>query len=410
MTRIEESLVFRLYRRGKVWLNYLLDRVIDLCDLFLMDVYRLPWSTAQNTARRIARCVGDIACLLRSFPRLSAYRLEGPQFTIVFVGTDQGLLEIGHLFFPEEEIQPQEIGRIALWRLSRRARQLLSEGRADLVICELSRIHPRRPQAPISFTVPVWVQQSLTIPEPLKSLISGKRYATERHRLNKARHTGFGYTFSQSRTDFDHFHYHMYLPYVTTRHDGRALTARYEHQWRRWFVKGGVVLVTQYDKPVAGVLCYIVGDTCFDIERGVLEADPKLFRQGIETMITWYAIDWAHQHGAKTYNMGGSRGWRSSGSFNSKRRWGARVVRRRRIYRTWTFLGQELCSALQGQLDELGFISEIDGRFYGVMLSSVPASAAEIDVDRELSAARDQGLDGLVVISANCKPVIHEYA
>ena len=408
MTRIEESFLFKLYKRGKVWFNYLLDRVIDLCDLLLMDVYRLPWPNVQNAARRIARCVGDIAWLLRAFPRLSAYRLEGPQFSIVFVGTDRGLLEIGPLLFPEEEIHPQEMGRIPLWQLSCRARQLLSGGQADLVICELSRIHPRRPQAPISFTVPVWVQQSLPIPDPLKSLISGKRFATERHRLNKARRTGFSYRFSQAKADFDHFHYHMYLPYVTTRHGDRALTARYEDQWRRWFVNGGLVLVTQYDEPVAGVLCYIVGDTCFDIERGVLDVAPELFRQGIETMVTWYAIDWAHQQGAKTYDMGGSRGWRSSGSFNSKRRWGARVARRKRIYGTWTFLGRAFPSALQSHLNKLGFISEIDGRFYGVMLSSLPDSTAEIDVERELSAAKDQGLDGLVVISDNCKPVTHE--
>jgi hypothetical protein len=398
-------MIRELCRRVKVWFNYCLDRIIDLCDLVLMDAYRLPWSAGQGMARHIARYVGDFSWLLRTFPRLPAYKLIGANWTIIFVGGDQGLLEIRHLLFPEE-VTEQELGRIALWRLSTQTKQWLVEGN-DLVVCELGCIHPALPKAPITFAVPTWIQQTLTIPDPPEALISGKGFATERHRLNKAQRAGFSFRFSQSKADFGYFHHHMYLPYVKARHGYLALVAPHQDQWQRWFVRGGLVLVTQHDKPIAGVLCYMANDTCFDVERGVFEADPQLFKQGIDTVITWYAINWARDQRAKIYDMGGTHAWRSNGSFNTKRRWGARVVKRKRIHGTWTFLAQNLSPSLQTRLNELGFISEVDGQFYGILLSIDPTSIAETDVDEKSSAMRRQGLDGLVVISANSKPIIY---
>jgi hypothetical protein len=404
MTHIKATL-YQLYRRAKLWLNYCLDRVIDLCDLVLMDAYQLPWSTAQSVAKQMARCVGDISWLLRAFPRLPAYRLIGTDWTIIFVGTEPSLKEIRAVFF--EEARQQELGRIALWKLSAQSQQWLAEG-TDLVVCELSRIHPNRPQAPVTFTVPTWIQQVLAIPEPLESLIAGKKFATERHRLNKAQRVGFNYRFSQCKADFDYFHYHMYLPYVKVRHGDLAAVAPYQHQWRRWFARGGLVLVTQHDEALAGVLCYKPNDTCFDVERGVLAANPRLFKQGIETMITWYAINWACDQGAQIYDMGGAHAWHSNGAFNTKRRWGAHVMRRRRIYGTWTFLARNGSSSLLDHMNEVGFISEIDGKFYEVLLCTDATPVTETDLDEELLAVKTRGLDGLVVVSPNSKPAIYE--
>jgi len=406
MTGCEMNILHRLSRSVKVWFNYRLDRIIDVSELFLGDAYRFPWPSAQGTAKRVARFIGDVAWLLRDFPRLSATRVVRTDWTIVFVGGDIGLREICHLLL-EDNVERQELGRIPLWNLSERTQQWLSQG-VDLVVCELSRIHPRPLSGTLAFAVPTLTQQALTIPEPLESLISGKKFATERHRLNKARRAGFSYRFSRSKADFDHFYYRMHLPYVKARHGRLALVSRYEDQWKRWFVRGGVVLVTQQDEPVAGVLCYVANDTCFDIARGVLDADPQLLKQGIETMITWYAMNWARDQGAKIYDMGPlPYSYRADGAFNSKRRWGAQVVRPRRIYGVWTFLAQDLSASLRDHLNRVGFISEIEGKFYGVLLSSDADSMAKNDLGPDLRAVENLGLDGLVEISANTKPKTH---
>lgn len=400
-------MVYKLYRWGKVRINHLLDRVIDLCNLVLIHAYRFPWPAAQNIAQGIARYVGDVSWLLRDFPRLSAYKLVGEDWTIVFVGGDIGLREICHLFF-EEEVDRQELGRIALWKLSAQTQQWLAEA-VDLVVCELSRIHPRPPRAALTFAIPIWIQQILTIPESLESLISGKKFATERHRLNKAKRDGFSCRFSQSEADFHDFYYHMYWPYVRARHGDLALIPPYQGHWR-WIDRGGgLVLVTQHNKPVAGALCYVANDTCFDIDRGVWEADSQLLKQGIETIITWYAINWARDQGAKIYDMGAlPHAWRSDGAFKAKRRWGARVVRRKRIYGVWTFLARNLSRSPQDYLNKLGLITEVDGKFCSVLINSDTALIEGTDIHNELLAAKEEGLSGLAIVSPNAVEVIYD--
>ena len=278
------NLPLRLSRPIKVWFNDLLGRIIGLCDMILMDVYRLPYLTTPRVAHRMARWVGDVSWLLRDFPRLSAYKLAGVNWTIVFVGGQQGLLEICHLFFPGETLVPQEIGRIALWSLAKQTQQWVAEG-VDLVVCELSPCCPYQPKAAMTFTVPTWIQQVLDISGSRQELLAGGKRRNVRKRLYQAQKAGFGFRFTQSKTDFDYFYDHMYVPFVRSRHGDLALVTPYQDQWRRWFSRGGLILVTQNDQPVAGTLCYVRNGTCFLIESGVLEANPQLVQQNVNTFV-----------------------------------------------------------------------------------------------------------------------------
>lgn len=399
--------MFVFYKKGKVWLNTLLDRVVDLANMILMDVYPVPRLVSRRMAYRLARGAGDASLFLRDFPRLSAYKLSGKNWTLIFAGSKEGVREIQRLFFPEEDVAPQEIGRVALWRLQAQTEKWLGE--TDLVICELSRLQPWRPKAAITFTVPVWVQQVVDLVEPVKAIITGDKRAHLRHQINRLQRAGFTYCFSQSLKDFDHFYYHMYLPFVKNRHEDLALVAPYEDQKQRWFNKGGLVLITQHDKVLAGNLCYLTNGACFAIESGVLEADPHLFQQGINTFLLWSVALWGHSQGAQVFDMGGSHGWHSHGSFSFKRRWGARVVRRRRIYATWTFLAQNLSPALQAHLNKVGFISEIEDKFYMIWLEDVSTSPApaELQPDRT-ETAQELGLAGWALVSPNREIVTYK--
>ena len=81
-----------------------------------------------------------------------------------------------------------------------------------------------------------------------------------------------------------------------------------------------------------------------------------------------------------------------------------------KIYSIWTFLAQDLPPSLRDHMNRLGFISEIDGRFYGVVLGSTTDSVTETEVSQELLAVEKQGLDGLVIVSAKAKPMVLDLA
>lgn len=393
--------MLKLYYKAKNWLDYLLDRVIDIADMFLMDAYQPPRLISRERMHRIARTVGDLSWLVRSFPRLPVYRLSGSRWTLIFIGEERDLAEIRHALFLEEEPVTELIARIPLWKISQWVQQQLNQGAADLVICELSRLYPKQLMFPLTFVVPSWVNQQVHIPDPPDLLIAGKKYSTERNRLNKAKRLGFDYQFSQLQRDFDCFHYEMYVPYSQNRHRDLAIVGQYQDQQKRWFSRGGLVLITQETKPVAGVMCYLTNSTCFDVSRGVLHADQELFRLGIDTIITWSIINWAHQQGAKVYNIGGARPRCTDGAFSSKRHWSAKVTQRKKIYPHWLFLAQDLSPALHEYLNRLELITEIENNFYQVLLLNPGENFSQTEIEEKVGVAQEQGLAGIALVSPN---------
>jgi hypothetical protein len=388
-----------IYQSGKVWLNYRLDRLIDACDAVMADVQRIRWPALQIIVRELAHFVGDLAWLLRDFPRLDARQLTGRNWRIIFVGSSQGAIQIRQLFFSSEEVQQEELGRVALWALPSQTRRWLSGG-AALVVCELSGLYPWRLRAAFTFTIPPWIRQILPLSKPLETLLAGRQLKHIRRRVNWSKKAGFSYRFTGDKADFDHFYYRMYAPYITHRHGSLASVSAYQHQWQ-WFAKGGLILVTRHGEPVAGTLVTLTRNRCCAVEGGVLDADRTLFQQGINTIIDWSALHWGHSQGATIFDMGGSCAWRSNGPFDYKQSWGAQVTRLNAIHSHWTFLIQDLSPALRDHINRQGFIMERNGRFYEALLQDRSSALDGNAGPAALREAQQAGLSGIAVVSPN---------
>lgn len=366
--------------------------------MLLKDTSHVRWAPARVAARITSQHAGDLIWLANHFPNLSVRKLTGRDWTVVFAGSDASLPELRHLLFADQQPVQEELKPVTLWDLAHHTRRWLS-GEAHLVVCELSRIHPWRLRDSLTFTVPTWVCQTLSISEPPDRVLSGRQLHATRHRINRARRNGFGYTFSHSPSDFDYFYHRMYEPYVTDRHKERALITPYPMLKRRAFDKGGLLFVTYQGKPVAGNLCYVAGDTCYSIEGGVLDSDPQLHQLGISALIDWYTLLWGYEQGAREFNMGGSHAWCSNGSFQNKQRWRAQVTRRTGVYGTWHFLAKRIPPSLQAHLNRVQFIGEHRGQHYRVLIDHESPGAEAHGLNWLLSEAKEQGLAGIQVVS-----------
>ncbi len=395
-------LLGRILKKAKQPLNPLIDGIADL-SCAVLRLYEMPRAIPAEMVRSAAFSMGDFSCLLRDFPFLRAWKLTSAEWTVVFVGTGQYLRTIHSLFF-DENLEPQVLGDVELWKLAAQTDQWLSEG-ADLVICELSRLHPLKHPAPIRFSVPIWVDFVLGLPEPLERLLAGNEVRKIRGRVNKVRKTGFSWRFSRSRDDFELFYHRMYLPFVKARHGDRAMVTPDRFQWDPWFTsgRGGLILVTRGGQQVAGKICHIANGVCYDLEMGILDGDPGLLQQGINAFITWSSIEWGYRQGARHFNMGGAHGWRSNHGFQWKAQWGARIVRQQQPCRRWTFLARELSTALQDRLNRIGFVGERNGAFYGIRVESQNDRHAAADIGQELADAKRKGLAGLMRITPGAK-------
>lgn len=385
-----------LYQRFKVRFNWFLDRILDFCDLTLMEVYQPP-KPFRRMAPSFVRWVGDVSLFLRDFPRLPVSEYITKDCRIIFVGGQDNRSEVCKTLLGGQA-ERRDLGRVALWNLPRQSQVWLDSG-VELVVCELSQLCPWQPKGVITFSVPVWIKMTLQMPEVLTDLLCGNQRKRVRQRIHKGLEAGFEYHFSREKSDFDVFHYQMYQPFIKARYGEGAAISTYEHQWKRWFEPGGLLVVTQEGKAIAGALCYCADSICYSIEGGVLEGDPVLLKQEINSMIDWYAMTWAHQRGLRQFDMGGTRSRRSDGVYLYKRQWGAQVRRRKKIYPVWTFATRKLTEDLRERLNKIGYISEVGDQFYGVYIQAEDEMIDEKALTGLRDAWKHEPLAGILVVS-----------
>lgn len=361
--------MFSFLKKIKVWINFWLDRIIEECDQSMMGTGNFSVNWGRSFCNDVLRLIGDFCILLRSFPRTSAYRFQGDRWSIVYIGSKEYLVEISPLFFENETIQPELIDRVALWEIKKKASDFLKEN-TDLVICELCRILHFNFSSKIAFTYPDWVNQQVDIPEKLEDFLAGPIRNRRRNEINKANRFSVGWHYTQAEEDYKFFHYKMYLPFISTRHKERALLSNYTDQYKHWLKKGGLIMVTENGEPIAGLICVKSGNVIYAIEAGIMLEKLEEARYSIFTFLIWAGIQWAHHKKVAVFDLGGCRSLLSDRSFQSKKRWGGKIIRRPKTFLNYTCLAENLSQDLREHINKLGFITEIKEDFYCVYLTS----------------------------------------
>jgi len=260
------------------------------------------------------------------------------------------------------------------------------------VVCELSQICPWRPTALYSFSGTDTVVQVVDLPDSLDNLLIGRRIEGNRRWIRKAERQGLSYRFTQSLSDLEFFHNQMYLPFITKRHAEMANLSSFEDH-KRWLKHGGLILVSQNDKLIGGSLVTQSGEVCHFIEYGILNCDLDLIKNGAVSLVVWCSIQWAKAQGAMQFDLGGSRPWCSNGTFQYKSKWGAHVEGHVLNSRpNWIFSSNRLPDSLRERINQIGIISELNGRFYCVYF---PAGGEEFMDDRIQDAIKN-GLNGIL--------------
>lgn len=358
----------------------------------------------QALVRSVARWFAAFFWLIRDLPKNTAYKATGANWTIVFMGTEMERIEVEHLFFRDEEVEWQNVGRIALWQLASRAKAWRSEG-VDLVICESSRFFPFPAQDTLNFSVPVAIDHMVYLPENAEKVLEGKSKKSKRKRINAATRKGFSYRFSQSSEDYQHFYKEMYLPTVTRRHGDRAIVADQDGWLEDLFRQGGVLLVTEHDQPVAGVVVYRINDTGYSVEGGLLGSDGRLLKLGVNVLLDWYTIVWALEHGASKCDLATSRACLSDGIFYYKSSWGSQITSFGNSHVAWHLYASQLSPALRDHINQIGFITEVKGGHYLVLVEQEDSLTNEM-VEQSLTQAKKHRLDGLLIVNSHTKRLI----
>ncbi len=398
-------LLTQVYHAGKVGLNYLIDRNIELNNLILMDYYTRISPQRWRGLKWLAKSSGNYTSLIKDMPRLPAMRLAGKDWSLIYVGQGQSLMMIEPLFFPDK-VSIENLGRISLWNLPAMVKQWSDAG-AGLIVQETSQIYQTQVNGRLSFRIPSWVQQVMPLPDSMEAIQNRSgEYRDFRRVIKKFITANFSYSFSTSEADFYHFYHNLYLPFIASRHGKYALVTPYADMLR-WFQRGGLILVqgNHRAKRLAGIVTYLAGETAYAIESGFTN-DYELWQMGINDYLFWSILDWAVSQGAKQADFGGSFPVRTHGVFTHKRRWGAKVVQRKRIIPYLTCIEGHISPGLEEYINQMGLITEIHGKHYGVLLGKHRPEPTQQEVMELVRTAGRDGLAGIALYRKNSAPEI----
>ncbi|MEJ2556289.1 MAG: GNAT family N-acetyltransferase [Anaerolineae bacterium] len=320
--------------------------------------------------------------LVMTMLRVNVKRLGGSDWSVIYIGEEFSLEELRHVLFPSPA-SVDHLGRIFLWRVPGLVRQFVNDG--EFVVCELNRLVPWRPRAGYVFTATPWVRQILDIARPLDDILAGMNQNMRRN-IRKLEKAGFSYRFTREPADLDLFYHQMYVPYITSRHEARAIVAKY-YEIEYTLDKGGLIMVEYQGQPVSGMGCKVLGDACRADVLGVHKDRFDLANKGAIASVFWFMLDWAQGKGLRSFDLGGSRARLADGVFNFKRQWGTQLSAPLTMHTAWTFVAERIPADLCRFINAQGFLGQLDGQWRVAMFETpeVQLSNEEIEHARQMA-------------------------
>ncbi len=337
------------------------------------------------------RCLG---LLVANSLVVKLYCLRGPDWSVIYVGEGDSLNELRHALFPEPASMIA-LARLPLWRAPRIVRRFLDEG--FLVISELNRLIPWRPEANYVFASPPVVRQVLDTTQPPDALYAGLKKELRRH-LRRMKDQGFTYEVSHRSEDFDLFYYQMYLPFIQQRYKEQTTITSHSLA-RRYFDHGELVFVRQDGQRIGGTLVLDTRDKYVAMLSGFCPEYVDQARQGALLAMYWFDICRAWELGRQQVDWGGSHARTRNGVFKFKQQWGTRLLMVKGLHVKRFFAADRILPDLCRHLNHQGFLTERKGSFWQVVIETEQVRAIETENHCPEQEAGTKGIAGLMVFS-----------
>ena len=335
----------------------------------------------------------DLGWFLMTLGRVNVKAFIGKEWRVIFIQEDytHSEEELPHMLFPERP-HVSLIDRTFIWKIPRMLPRLMRE--SDLVLCDINRVVRWKPKdAKHIFNVPPWILMELEIDKSLDAIMAGMT-GKRRWELRKLEKAGFTYEFSRNPSDLELFYFDMYVPYIRSRFNERAIIGTFESK-QSMFVDGGLVMVKYQGQSVAGLLGHVTGDTFNIGSIGVHRDHFDLVKKGAILALNWFAVQWARDEGLRYVNIGMTRARVFDGVFEAKRHWGVRVRRHTLDHTKWMFLVNTIGPQFGNYLNEAGFIAEEKGSYHCVVMKNEVFGPSDEELERVAKIVKQAGLSGV---------------
>lgn len=218
-----------------------------------------------------------------------------------------------------------------------------------------------------------------------------------RYEFRLTRKYGYTYRISHGAADFEHFYHEMYLPTMNDRH-GQFVSAMSKVEAEIYFKYGFLFLIEREGRWVAASLCYPQQKMLSFILLGVLNADRQLLKEGVIGALNVLRLEWANQQGYETVNFLGSDPFLQSGTFQFKRKWGARItVPEHENKRIWLKIRRTSPAVSQFLKDNPAIIIDVKRALQGFIVADDLAQVSDEERAEWQKKYATPGLENLLV-------------
>ena len=243
-------------------------------------------------------------------------KTTGEHLSVLYAGPETQFHFLIDKIFEQDDIQRTSLGRHTAFGLDRVAQA----SDCSMSVLATSRGHLAWLGRPDDLYVPWWIDSRLSIAETLAQPKT-KGLAND---LRKLRKYQLEYQVAQTPGDCDFFYERIYYPTIHGAHEEASLPSckrQRAAQVRRG--QGVLVLVKHAGDVVGGALVDLRDRIPVLRDVGILDGDRRLLNLGVVTAANFFALQYLHQHGAKTASLGLSRCFLDDGVLQYKRKWKA---------------------------------------------------------------------------------------
>jgi hypothetical protein len=264
-------------------------------------------------------------------PEVSVYRSvesgQEPGLTVLVAGEGTTSRFLTEKLFPTEPTTIRSLGRRSLWNIPS-----LDRSRVNMTLIEADECYAPFLTRQGFFAVPEWVLFTMDTSMPLEEILNRARkyHANNLRLIRKHQYT---YEAVQDVEKLRLFYNKMYLPYIEARFGQTTELASFEFM-EAVLQRGELLLIKRGREYVSGMLIHSVPSTPLMCYLGVKNGDKAYVKEGAVSALYLYSISWAKERDYRRLDYGHCRPFLTDGLFWHKKKWGMRMRRSWRKYRT----------------------------------------------------------------------------
>jgi hypothetical protein len=251
---------------------------------------------------------------------------ERPGLKVLLVGRGTSSRFLMDQIF-NTEVQAKTLGRRPLWNLPS-----IDRSQLNMTLIEADECYSRFLTRQGFFAIPEWVLSTMDTSISVKEILhNARKYHANNLRL--IRKYQYDYEVVQGIEKLRFFYEKMYLPYIDARFPHTTEFASFELM-EAILQRGELLLVKRGPEYISGMLIHSVPSTPLMCYLGVKDGRREYVRQGAVSALYLYSILWAKERGYRRLDFGHCRPILTDGLFWHKKKWGMKMHKSWRKYRT----------------------------------------------------------------------------